>query len=85
MQVFTIFITMSDKGCNVCEITVKSWTPTPWIYIKSLKSKTITKHSIRPNCKQTYNHKQLKDKKCPKCKVDVIDIKKYSKDNISQR
>jgi hypothetical protein len=45
---------------------------------------TKNKNEIRticPNCKQTYNYKDLKDGKCPKCDIDTINIDKYYKDN----
>ena len=41
-----------------------------------------TEHTICPNCKQTYNYKDLKDGKCPTCKeTNTIEIEQYYKDN----
>ena len=43
----------------------------------SRKIKPPTHHSICPKCKETYLYKDLKDGKCPTCKVNTIDIDKY--------
>ena len=50
-----------------------------WLFLhilKEFKSEKTT-HSICPKCKETYLYKDLKDGKCPTCKVDTIDIDKY--------
>ncbi len=50
------------------------------LYFKNKQS--ITKYTICPNCKQTYNFKDLKDGKCPTCKdTNTIEIEQYYKDN----
>ena len=49
---------------------------------KVRKPKKTIEHTICPNCKQTYNYKDLKDGKCPTCKeTNTIDIEQYYKDN----
>lgn len=49
---------------------------------KNIKQKKQLEHTICPNCKQTYNYKDLKDGKCLTCKdVDTIDIEQYYKEN----
>jgi hypothetical protein len=52
------------------------WVGFRFIFTKEKKEK----HSICPNCKQTYNHRDLEDAKYPVCKdVDLIDIEEYYK------
>ena len=41
------------------------------------KKKKKPQYSICPKCKETYLYKDLKDGKCPTCKVDTVDIDKY--------
>ncbi len=54
-----------------------------YIYLKKTKKqKSSIEHTICPNCKQTYNYKDLKDGKCPTCKeTNTIEIEQYYKDN----
>ena len=56
-----------------------------WVYSIFKNKKIVVKpkeHTICPNCKQTYNFKDLKDGKCPTCKdTNTIEIEQYYKDN----
>lgn len=69
---------------EVSSIEIFIWLLSGVVFIiiaKDIKAKQI-KYTICPNCKQTYNYKDLKDGKCPTCKdVDTIDIEHYYTDN----
>ena len=44
-------------------------------FIKTRKK--ILEYTICPTCKETYFYKDLEDGKCPKCKIETVDIDKF--------
>ena len=48
------------------------------VYLIKLNYK-IPEFTKCPKCKNTYNHSDTKNGKCPKCDIDTIEIEKYYK------
>lgn len=52
------------------------------VHYKRIQLDEEEKHTICPNCKETFNYNELKDGKCKYCEdVDTIDTQKYYKEH----
>lgn len=52
-----------------------------YMLLKLKKSNNITKYTICPKCKETFNYDELKDGRCKYCEdIDTIDVEEYYKE-----